>query len=113
MFELGQRVVCVKPAEGVWFGDMESGFRPKNVPESGGVYTIREVVMGSTVPGGPHWTKAPGLVGLIFEEVVNERRLTTNGEDQEQAFDEHEFMPLDEREETQDTRIEVNACAGA
>jgi hypothetical protein len=39
------------------------------------------------------------LIGLIFVEIVNERRFTTNGENQEQAFHEDNFMPLDRLEE--------------
>lgn len=99
MFEIGQRVVCIKPAEEAWFANVPAEYCPKYVPETGGIYTIREIITGSDQPGGPHWTKAPGLIGLIFHEIVNEKRLTTNGENQEQAFDENNFMPLDERPE--------------
>lgn len=109
MFEIGQRVVCVKPAEEVWFPDIPADLCPKHVPETGGVYTIREIVTGSAEPGGPHWTAAPGYVGLIFDEIVNEKRLTTNGPDQEQAFWEGNFLPLLERGEPVATTIEAVA----
>ncbi|MGX7706331.1 hypothetical protein [Methylobacterium sp. Gmos1] len=99
MFEIGQRVVCTKPAEAVWFPGAPADLVPKNLPVTGGIYTIRDIVMGSDVPDGPHWTQAPCIVGLIFEEIRNEPRLTTNGPDQEQAFHEDDFMPLGERED--------------
>lgn len=99
MFEIGQKVVCVKPADAVWFPGIPAELAPKNVPETGVIYTIRDIVMGSAEPGGPHWTKAPGLIGLIFEEIVNEKRETTNGPNCEQAFHDIDFMPLDTREE--------------
>lgn len=98
MFEIGQRVVCVKSAEEVWFPGIPPELCPKHVPVTGSIYTIRDIVIGSDKPGGPHWTKAPGFIGLIFEEIVNERCLTTNGMG-EQAFHDHNFMPLDKREE--------------
>jgi hypothetical protein len=94
MFEIGQKVVCVKPADAAWFPDIPADLVPKNQPETGGVYTIRDIIMGSDKPDGPHWTKAPGVIGLIFEEVVNEKRLTVNGPNREQGFDEADFMPL-------------------
>lgn len=99
MFEVGQRVVCVKPAESEWFPGIPPELAPKHVPVTGGIYTIREIVTGSHEPDGPHWTKSPGLVGLIFHEIRNPKRLTTNGPDQEQAFHEDDFMPLNEREQ--------------
>lgn len=105
MFEIGQRVVCVKPAEAVWFPGIPEEHVPEHLPVTGGIYTIREIVTGSAEPGGPHWTEAPGLIGLIFEEIVNEKRLTTNGPGQEQAFHEIDFMPLIERDETVATDI--------
>lgn len=108
MFEIGQRVVCVKPAESVWFAGMPQEFVPENLPVTGWVYTIREIVMGSDQPGGPHWTEAPGLVGLIFHEIRNEPRLTTNGYG-EQAFHEDDFMPLDGQEEQTETKAAVTA----
>jgi len=107
MFEIGQRVVCMKPREEEWFGDIPMDMRPRYVPVTGEVYTIREIVTGSAVPGGPHWTKAPGLIGLIFIEIVNEKRLTTNGDNQEQAFHEDNFMPLDRLEEAETAKREV------
>lgn len=97
MFEIGQRVVCVKPATSEWYPGIPADLAPKNLPVTGGIYTIREIVMGSTEPGGPHWTESPGIIGLIFKEIVNEKRLTTNGPDREQAFDENDFIPLDEQ----------------
>jgi hypothetical protein len=109
MFEIGQCVVCTKPAEETWFGDIPLVMRPRYVPETGEIYTIREIVTGSDQPGGPHWTKAPGLIGLLLVEIVNERRFTTNGDDQEQAFWEGNFMPLDGREEIEVARQEVHA----
>ena len=80
---------------------------PKNLPIPGRVYTIREIVTGSDAVNGQHWTEAPGIVGLIFEELRNDRRLTTNGPDQEQAFDEGELMPLCERKETAELHTEA------
>jgi hypothetical protein len=109
MFEIGQRVVCVKPHDEVWFGDIPIELRPHFVPVTGEVYTIREIVTGSVEPGGPHWTKAPGLIGLIFKEIVNEKRVTTNGPGNEQAFWEGNFMPLDSREETEVAKREAVA----
>ncbi len=70
---------------------------------------IREIVMGSMELGGPHWTAAPGLIGLIFEEIRNEKRLTTNGPDTEQAFHENDFMPLQEQEERTDAMAAVTS----
>ncbi|WP_378952112.1 hypothetical protein [Mesorhizobium sp. ANAO-SY3R2] len=99
MFEIGQRVVCVKPAENVWFPGLPVELRPEHVPVTGGIYTIRDILMGSPEPGGPHWTKAPGLIGLVFEEIVNAKRFTTNGPNTEQAFHDIDFMPLDDGEE--------------
>jgi len=99
MFEIGMRVVCTKPAEAVWFPDIPPELCPEHVPVTGGIYTIRDIVMGSSELGGKPWTEAPGIVGLIFEEIRNEPRLTTNGPDQEQAFHEDDFMPLDERDD--------------
>lgn len=109
MFEIGQRVVCVKPYDAEWFPGIPPELCPKHLPVTGEVYTIREIVTGSVEPGGPHWTKAPGLIGLIFKEIVNEKRLTTNGENQEQAFHEDNFMPLDSREIVEDVRQGVDA----
>lgn len=109
MFEIGQRVVCVKPAEAVWFPNTDPELCPKHLPETGGIYTIRDIVMGSDQPDGPHWTKAPGLIGLIFEEIVNDPCFTTNGPGVEQAFHEIDFMPLDERAEAATRRTEVVA----
>ena len=109
MFEIGQRVVCVKPLEEDWFANVPVDMRPQYVPVTGEIYTIREIVTGSDQPGGPHWTKAPGLIGLLLVEVVNEKRFTTNGDNQEQAFWEGNFMPLDEREESVETKQEAMA----
>lgn len=109
MFEIGQRVVCVKPIEETWFGDVPVEFRPAHVPVTGEIYTIREVVTGSNEVGGAHWTKAPGFIGLMFHEIVNEKRLTTNGENQEQAFWEGNFMPLDLLEVTETADVEAVA----
>ena len=88
MFEIGQRVVCVKPAEEVWFAGIPPELCPKNVP-------------------GPHWTKAPEFIGLILEEIRNEPRFTTNGDNVEQAFWEGNFMPLDSIEKTSETELEL------
>jgi hypothetical protein len=109
MFEIGQRVVCVKPLEEDWFGDVPPEFRPEHVPVTGEVYTIREIVSGSAEVGGAHWTKAPGFIGLILVEIVNAKRFTTNGENQEQAFWEGNFMPLDEIEVTKKAEREAVA----
>lgn len=109
MFEIGMRVVCVKPVEAEWFVGIPEEMRPKHVPVTGGIYTIREIVTGSAEPGGPHWTKQPGLMGFTFKEIVNERRFTTNGHDQEQAFHEDNFMPLLERDEPVETATELVA----
>lgn len=108
MFEIGQRVVCVKPAEAEWFPGIPPDLCPKNVPVTGGIYTIRDIITGSIEPGGAHWTAAPGLVGLILKEVVNEPRLTTNGPRTEQAFYENDFMPLIEREEPLERELETS-----
>lgn len=107
MFEIGQRVVCVKPAEAKWFPGIPPDLCPKNLPVTGGIYTIRDIVTGSIEPDGPHWTAAPGLIGLIFEEIVNELRLTTNGPRTEQAFHENDFMPLNEQEEPLERELEA------
>lgn len=109
MFEIGQRVVCVKPLEEDWFANVPLDMRPRYVPVTGEVYTIREIVTGSDKPGGPHWTKAPGLIGLILVEIVNEKTLTTNGDNQEQAFWEGNFMPLDDVDDLTTTKLEVVA----
>lgn len=106
MFEIGQRVVCTKPLEEDWFGDIPVDMRPRYVPITGEIYTIRDIVTGSDKVGGPHWTKAPGFIGLLLEEIVNEKRFTTNGENTEQAFWEGNFMPLDRLEETEATKRE-------
>ena len=108
MFEIGQRVVCVKPREERWFPGIPEDLCPRYVPITGEVYTIREIVTGSAEVGGPHWTKGPGLIGLIFQEIVNEKRFTTNG-DAEQAFHEDNFLPLDRREEVEIVKQEVEA----
>lgn len=107
MFEIGQRVVCIKPVEEKWFEGIPADLCPEHFPVTGGVYTIREIVMGSAEPGGPHWTAAPSLIGLIFREIVNEKRFTTNGHNQEQAFDENNFMPLDERSEQVEGELQL------
>lgn len=109
MFEIGQRVVCVKPHDEEWFGDVPIELRPRYVPVTGEVYTIRDVVTGSIEPGGAHWTKAPGFIGLILKEIVNEKRFTTNGHNNEQAFWEGNFMPLDSRDVTETAKREVVA----
>lgn len=113
MFEIGQKVVCVKPAEAEWLPGVSRRFVPENVPVTGEIYTIRGIVTGSEEPGGPHWTKAPGIIGLLLVEIVNEPRWTTNGERDEQAFHENDFMPLDDQEAAVVREAKVPDLVGA
>lgn len=102
MFEIGMRVVCTKPAEAEWFLGIPPEFCPTHMPVTGGIYTIRDIVMGAYELDGKPWTEAPGIVGLIFHEIRNEPTFTTNGRVEEQSFHEDDFMPLDGRTELVD-----------
>ncbi len=104
MFEIGQRVVCVKPEEHDWGHDLPGRCIPMHLPKTGCVYTVREVIMGSDKLGGPHWTSAPGEIGLLLEEIRNEPTKTTNGW-AEQAFHENDFMPLYEEPSSVERKV--------
>ena len=71
-FTVGQKVVCA------WSGGL---MRSELCPKKGHVYTIRCMEMRI------------GMVGLLFEEVVNKKNHYSNGYS-EVGFDARDFRPL-------------------
>jgi len=94
-FHIGQKVVCI--ARGDWRkAKIKYLYRVGiglNVPVSGQVYTIRDLVWDDRGPDGPDDVKGIGAVGVLLMEVVNGIDPDTGIES---LWPSYEFKPLNE-----------------